>query len=219
MVLRPVYLEHGNPHTWKDCLILNMGIPIPGKTVLSWTWESPYLERHIIEMGPSMAWEQIIFYDMEFHMQVRSVKCLLNSLVSLYCVDLRQSWDIFYEGLFHKRISKIVYPSCDGPTVLQPCWHFIHITCGVLAICTNGPMSLQWLQIPCYWPFVRGIHQWLVDSPHKGPVTSKPFPFDDVIMWTPYTLLVVILHPRIQLIGRHYHIVSWHILNKMFREH
>ena len=29
--------------------------------------------------------------------------------------------------------------------------------------------------------FVRGIHQWLVNSPHKGPVTRKLFPFDDVI--------------------------------------
>ena len=31
--------------------------------------------------------------------------------------------------------------------------------------------------------FVRGIHRWPVDSPHKGPVTLKMFPFDDVIMW------------------------------------
>ena len=30
--------------------------------------------------------------------------------------------------------------------------------------------------------FVRGIHQWPVDSSHKGPVTQKMFPFDDVIM-------------------------------------
>ena len=30
--------------------------------------------------------------------------------------------------------------------------------------------------------FVRGIHRWLVNSPHKGPVTRKRFPFDDVIM-------------------------------------
>ena len=29
---------------------------------------------------------------------------------------------------------------------------------------------------------VRGIHRWLVNSPHKGPVTRKIFPFDDVIM-------------------------------------
>ena len=30
--------------------------------------------------------------------------------------------------------------------------------------------------------FVMGIHWWLVNSPHKGPVTRKMFPFDDVIM-------------------------------------
>ena len=27
-----------------------------------------------------------------------------------------------------------------------------------------------------------GIHRWPVNSPHKGPVTRKMFPFDDVIM-------------------------------------
>ena len=30
--------------------------------------------------------------------------------------------------------------------------------------------------------FVRGIHRWPVNSPHKEPVTRKMFPFDDVIM-------------------------------------
>ena len=30
--------------------------------------------------------------------------------------------------------------------------------------------------------FVRGIHLWTVDSPHKWPVTGEMFPFDDVIM-------------------------------------
>ena len=30
--------------------------------------------------------------------------------------------------------------------------------------------------------FVRGIHQWPVNFPHKGPVTRKMFPFDDVFM-------------------------------------
>ena len=30
--------------------------------------------------------------------------------------------------------------------------------------------------------FVRGIHQWLVDSVHKEPVMQKMFPFDDVII-------------------------------------
>ena len=30
--------------------------------------------------------------------------------------------------------------------------------------------------------FVRGIHQWSVNSLHKGPVTRKMFPLNDVIM-------------------------------------
>ena len=30
--------------------------------------------------------------------------------------------------------------------------------------------------------FVRGIHRWAGNSPHKGPVTRKMFPVDDVIM-------------------------------------
>ena len=33
--------------------------------------------------------------------------------------------------------------------------------------------------------FVRGIHREPVNSPHKGPVTRKMFPFDDVIMYSP----------------------------------
>ena len=31
--------------------------------------------------------------------------------------------------------------------------------------------------------FVRRIHRWPVNSPHKGPMTRKMFPFNDVIMW------------------------------------
>ena len=31
--------------------------------------------------------------------------------------------------------------------------------------------------------FVREIHRWPMNSPHKGPVTRKKFQFDDVIIW------------------------------------
>ena len=36
----------------------------------------------------------------------------------------------------------------------------------------------------CYWSFVRGIHRWSVDSPHKGPVTYmyEALPFHNAIM-------------------------------------
>ena len=39
--------------------------------------------------------------------------------------------------------------------------------------------------------FVWGIHRWPVNSPHKGPVTRKMFPFDDVIMWSWILVLTV----------------------------
>ena len=35
---------------------------------------------------------------------------------------------------------------------------------------------------PCYWPFVKWIHWWSVDSLYKGPVTQVMFPFYDVIL-------------------------------------
>ena len=38
-------------------------------------------------------------------------------------------------------------------------------------------------QISASLAFVRGIHRGPVNYPHKGPVTRKMFPFDDVIMW------------------------------------
>ena len=31
--------------------------------------------------------------------------------------------------------------------------------------------------------YVRGIHRWSANSPHKWPVTRKMFPFDDFIMY------------------------------------
>ena len=37
-------------------------------------------------------------------------------------------------------------------------------------------------QSPVSLAFVRAIHQWPVNSPRKGPVTRKMFPFDDVII-------------------------------------
>ena len=55
--------------------------------------------------------------------------------------------------------------------------------------------------------FVRGIHRWPVNSPHKWPVTRKMFPFDDVIMETDFfkasfSILMIIRHT-----------IWWHVQN------
>ena len=42
--------------------------------------------------------------------------------------------------------------------------------------------NLRKYKSPASLAFVRGIHRWPMNSPHKRPVTRKMFPFDDVIM-------------------------------------
>ena len=64
--------------------------------------------------------------------------------------------------------------------------------------------------------FVRGIHWWPVNSPHKGPVTRKMFPFDDVIMI--YTLfkkkgLSSTYHPKFSFSSD---VKNWHQLRNIY---
>ena len=60
--------------------------------------------------------------------------------------------------------------------------------------------------------FVRGIHQWLVNSLHKGPVMRKMFPFDDVIMHYEESVMLTELvwdfHIMYMVVGHSGHILS-----------
>ena len=53
--------------------------------------------------------------------------------------------------------------------------------------------------------FVRGIHRRPVNSPHKGPVTRKMFPFDDVITKLEgFAMSLVILHSGNDCVTRYF---------------
>ena len=54
----------------------------------------------------------------------------------------------------------------------------VSIVC--LAVCSGGDQRKH--QGSTSLAFVKGIQRWPANSPHKGPVTRKMFPFDDVIM-------------------------------------
>ena len=64
--------------------------------------------------------------------------------------------------------------------------------------------------------FVQGIHRVLVNSPHKGPVTWKMFPFDEVIMdiTTPSCIRMAILQSQILITKHKNHpiCIVWHIV-------
>ena len=53
---------------------------------------------------------------------------------------------------------------------------------GVAIVCSTVCSSQRKHQSSASLAFVRGIHRWPVASSHKGPVTRKMFPFDDVIV-------------------------------------
>ena len=55
---------------------------------------------------------------------------------------------------------------------------------GVWIVCTTVCLGAdqKGLQSSESLAFVRGIHRWPVGCPHKGLMTRKMFPFDDVIM-------------------------------------
>ena len=55
--------------------------------------------------------------------------------------------------------------------------------CKTVQCCSNHDDVIKWKQFPCYWPFVRGIHQSLVDSPHKGQ-WHRALMFSWICTWT-----------------------------------
>ena len=71
-------------------------------------------------------------------------------------------------------------------------WHYIDVIMGTIAshiasvsivcstICSGSDQRKH--QSSTLLAFVRGIHRWPVDSPHKGWVTRNMFQFDDGIM-------------------------------------
>ena len=58
-------------------------------------------------------------------------------------------------------------------------------------------------QISASLALMRGIRRWPVNSPHKGPVTRKMFPSDDVIMFTMTIVPFVITCRHIPVTNRH----------------
>ena len=69
------------------------------------------------------------------------------------------------------------------PTLVQiMAWWWYHRRLDRLLNCFCSGADQRKHQSSTSVTFVRGIHRWPVGSSHKGPITRKMFPFDDVIM-------------------------------------
>ena len=83
----------------------------------------------------------------------------------------------------------------DGSaSISADCWHYCDIIMSAMASQITSPAIVYSTsysvadqrkpESSASLAFVRRIHRWLVNSPHRGTVTRKMFPFDDVIMGT-----------------------------------
>ena len=89
------------------------------------------------------------------------------SLYDGYHITRSSEWDVFCEHYCDVIMSGVVSP-------------IISVTIVFITVCSGADQTKH--QSSVSLAFVRGIHRWPVYSPHKGPVTRKMFPFDDVIM-------------------------------------
>ena len=93
--------------------------------------------------------------------------------------------------------SAIYISMCCHPCgrTAAPCQRLFHYTDVIMSAMTSQITSVSTVYTTIFsgtdqrnhqnsasLAFVRGIHRWPVNSPHKEPVTRKMFPFDDIIM-------------------------------------
>ena len=107
-----------------------------------------------------------------FHLWLPLTCCWTNCLVS---VDYRFQDAVI---MIPYDVTEVEYSHIAktlGSTYIQ-CESFGSLSnrCWSDGLCNQGCCFMTWCQwkcFPCYWPFVRGIHQSpLVDSPNNGPV-------------------------------------------------
>ena len=126
----------------------------------------------------------------------------INDVINLFTMT-------FDACVKYKTSPKLSTAECKtAATPMRQQWSY----CG-LALSHRYTLVLLFVDICCdfvswsgYSPslaFVRGIHRWPVNSPYKGPVTCKMFPFDDVIMRSEWVMITInaICYYRCRLIS------------------
>ena len=87
---------------------------------------------------------------------------------------------------------RVKLPHINSMTSCDAIWHYTDIIMSTMVSQTTGvrivnstvclDVDQRKHQSSAWLVFLGSIHRWPVNSPHKGPVTRKMFPFDCVIM-------------------------------------
>ena len=114
----------------------------------------------------------------------------ISPALFLTVVQLFNNWRVGMVFTDALALTDLQLPWWRGPVGSH---HYNDVIMSVMASCITSPTTVYSTvysgtderkhQSSESLAFVWGIHRWPVNSPHKGPVTRKMFPFDDVIMW------------------------------------
>ena len=133
-------------------------------------------------------------------------------------IGMGREFDIVCHKLWPSQLSEIalmLWPNSDviiGAMASQ----IIGVSIVFSTVCSGADQRK--LQSSASLAFVRGIHRWPVNSPHKGLITRKMFPFDDVMMFSAVYWRNGLFNPlRPEQNGRHFsddicflHLLFWY---------
>ena len=168
--------------TWTVCNAVQQPIYVQTKSIIivrcplniaAWTKWPTFYRRHIQKYFPESKW-------LGFYFNVVEV-CSQDSNWSE--ASISSGKDLVWSRKLNKPLPETILGKTYGDMSL------VTLSCGreVLGSPTSNVNIYSGAdqrkhQSSASLAFVRGIHRWPVNSPHKWPVTRKMFPFDDVIM-------------------------------------
>ena len=109
---------------------------------------------------------------------------LINSACNKMALFMQTHYDhliIKHHGILNQLQLHCLPQNCKLPTYKTRGYH----SCIVATKLWWNDWTIKKHKTLHYWPYVRRIHQWLVDSPHKRPVIWKLFSCNDIIIQEP----------------------------------
>ena len=118
-----------------------------------------------------------IWHKKTYQITIHPDNYMHSSRFVVCCCDIR--WYIHQRHSHHTDVKRASCPYCD---VIMGAMASQITSLTIVYSTVHSGADQRKHQSFASLAFVRGIHRWPVNSPHKGPVTRRMFPFDDVIM-------------------------------------
>ena len=140
---------------------------------------STFNAPHSIGLCKSAVWSVNIFIFLDISITVFSSPQIW--ILVFFCYCFFKECKSLHSLMHWSSLVIVVFVSHSSEVIMGRMASQITSITTVYSIVCSGTNQRKY-QSSVSLAFVRGIHRWPVNSPHKGPVTRIMFPFDDVIM-------------------------------------